>query len=174
METRIVNYKGYVISTEEGKENGLFFRNPFQKVSFDAYYDESVLSAWKYLKDIKNPIRRLYEILIGNGNIVKNIEKWSKDCDWGGFNANILCFPIYFKREYRKLVAHSCEGGNIQKIASYGYESEFNMCSGECDMEKTVIHLKNGKTIRIKRKEQYHFTYEHIVKEIIDTGAIKK
>lgn len=173
MENRVVNYKGYVISTEEGKEKGLFFRNPLQKVSFDAYYDDPILSAWKYIKDIENPIRRLYEILIGNGNIVRNIKEWSENCDWGGFNANIICFPIYFKREYRKLVAHSCESDNIQKIVSYGYESEFNMCAGECDMEKTVIHLKNGKNIRIKRKEQYHFTYEHIIKKIIDTGIIK-
>lgn len=28
MENRVVNYKGYVISTEEGTEKGLFFRNP--------------------------------------------------------------------------------------------------------------------------------------------------
>lgn len=170
MENQVVNYKGYVISTENGMEKGLFFRNPLQKVYFDAYYNESVLSAWKYLNDIKNPIRRLYEILIGNGNIVKNIKKWSERCDWGGFNGNILCSPIYFHREYRKLVAHSCEDDNIQKIISYGYESEFNMCSGGCDVEKTIIHLKNRKNIRIKRKNQYHFTYAHIVKEIIDTG----
>lgn len=174
METRVVNYKGYVISTEEGKERGLFFRSPLQKVSFDAYYDTPVLSAWKYLNDIKSPIRRLYEILIGNGNIVRNIKKWSENCDWDGFNGNILCCPIYFKREYRKLIAYSCGDDNIQKIVSYGYESEFNMCSGECDVEKTVIRLKNGKTMRIKRTEQYHFTYEHIVKKIIDTGVVQE
>lgn len=173
MENRVVNYKGYVISTEEGTEKGVFFRNPLQKVSFDAHYDDLILSAWKYIKDIENPIRRLYEILIGNGNIVRNIKEWSKNCDWGGCNANILCFPIYFKREYRKLVAYSCESGNIQKIVSYGYESKFNMCAGKCDMEKTVIHLKNRKPIRIKLKEQYHFTYEHIIKEIIDIGIIE-
>ena len=174
MKNSVINYKGFVISTEEGEEKGIFFRNPLQKADFDAYYDRPIFSAWKYLNDIKNPIRRLYEILIGNGNIVKNIKSWSEDMNWGGFNGNILCFPIYFKREYRKLTAHCCASGNIAKIESYGYESEFNSCGGDCHIEKTVIHLSNGKSIRIKRKEQYHFTYEYIVKEIIDTDIIQK
>ena len=74
MENRIVNYNGYVISTEESIEKGIFFRNPIQKVFFDAYYmDESKISAWKYLHDIKKTIRKLYEILIGNKNIIKII-----------------------------------------------------------------------------------------------------
>lgn len=118
-------------------------------------------------------IRRVYEILIGNGKIVKNIKDWSENMNWGGFNGNILCFPIYFKKQYRKLNAVSCNGDNIQEIVSYGYESEFNTCSGDCVMEKTVVYMKNGKKIKIKRKEQYHFTYEHIIKDAIDTGIIQ-
>ena len=39
-------------------------------------------------------------------------------------------------------------------------------------IEKT--EMKNGKKIRIKRGEAYHFTYEHIVKEIIDTGVVEE
>lgn len=174
MKNRVVNYKGYVISTEEGIEIGLFLRNPLQKVDFDAYYDDSKMSAWKYLNDLKNPFRRIFEFLIGNGNIVKNINDWSNDVDWGGFIGNILCCPVYFKREFRKLNAISSGDDNIQEIHSYGYESEFNFCSGHCDIEKTVIKLKNGKKIKIKRNKQYHFTYEHLVKEIIDTGVVEK
>lgn len=172
MENKVVNYKGYVISTKEGTENGLFFRNLLQKVNFDAYYDDPKMSAWKYLHDIKNPFRRLFEILIGNGNIVKNIKEWSNDVDWGGFTGNILCCPIYFKRKYRQLNAVSSGDDNIQEINSYGYEGEFEICAGYCDMEKTVIKMKNGKKIKIKRGESYHFTYEHVVKEIIDTGVV--
>ena len=172
MKNRVVNYKGYVISTEEGIEKGIFFRNPLQKVEFDAYCDEPILSAWKYLDDIKNPIRRIYEIVIGNKNIVHNITKWSKDMNWAGFTANIICFPIYFKREYRKLRAISSNKNNIKEIVSYGYESEFNMCGGNCDVEYTTIKLRNGKVMKFKRNEQYHFTYEYKVKEIIDTGNV--
>lgn len=173
MKNRVINYKGYVISTEEGTERGIFFRNPLQKVEFDAYCDEPILSAWKYLDDIKNPIRRIYEILIGNSEVVRNVNKWSKDMNWAGFSANIICFPIYFKREYRKLRAVSGNKTNIQEIVSYGYESEFNMCGGHCDVEYTTMKLRNGKVMKFKRNEQYHFTYEHKVKEIIDTGSIK-
>lgn len=131
----VENFKGYIISTEEGIEKGIFFRNPLQKVYFDAYEDEPILSAWEYLDRIKNPIRRIYEILIGNGKIVKNIEEWSKDMSWGGFTGNILCSPIYFKRRYRKLKAipdgsnNNNNNNNIQEINSYGYESEFNSCA---------------------------------------------
>lgn len=145
MDNRVVNYKGYIINTEEGTEKGLFFRSPIQKVRFDAYYDRPKMSAWKYLHDIKNPLRRIFEILIGNGIIVKNIKEWSKESDWGGFTGNILCCPIYFKREYRRLNAVSSGSDDIQKINSYGYESEFETCSGNCNMEKTVIKMKNGK-----------------------------
>ena len=172
MTNRVINYKEYVISAEEGEENGIFFRTPLQKVFFDAYYGEPI-SAWKYLNDIKNPIRRLYEILIGNGDIVKNIQKWSANINWGGFDGHIICSPIYFKRKYRKLTAHSCTNNNISKIKSYGYEGKFNAVAGACHVEKTVIHLSNGKTIKLKRKGKYYFTYTHIVEEIIDTGAVQ-
>lgn len=172
MENKVENYKGYVISTEEGTERGLFFRNPLQRVNFDAYYDEPKMSAWKYLSNIKNPIRRTFEILIGNGNIVKNISEWSNDANWGGFTGNILCFPIYFKRVYRRLKAVSSGNDDIQEINSYGYESEYEICNGHCDREKSVIELKNGKKIKIKRNGSYHFTYGHLVKEIIDTGVV--
>ena len=40
-------------------------------------------------------------------------------------------------------------------------------------MEKTIITLKNGKKMHITRYESYHFTYEHIIKKIIEKGAIK-
>ena len=174
MENRVVNYKGYVISTEKGAEKGLFFRNPLQKVSFDAYNDEPKMSAWKYLHDIKNPFKKVFEFLIGNGNIVKNIKEWSNDADWGGFTGNILCCPIYFKREYRRLNAVSSGSDDIQEINSYGYAGENEICAGYCKTEKTVIKMKNGKKIRIKRDESYHFTYEHLIKEIIDTSVVSE
>lgn len=170
MENRIINYKDYVISTEEGTEKRLFFRSPLQKIEFNTYAEDSKHSAWKYFDDIQNPIRRLYEFLIGNRDIVKNIKGWTENENWFGFHGNILCLPFYFKRDYRKLKAISTSNNNIQEIRSYGYESEFNICGGDCDIERTSIKMKNGKTIKIKRNESYYFTYEHIIKDIIDTG----
>ena len=170
----VVNYNNYVITTTEGTEKGLFFRNPIQKVTFDAYFDRSNFSAWAYLNKIKNPIRRFYEILIGNRQIIKNIDEWSKDYDWAGFTANILCFPIYFKREYRTLSASSTDTNtNIQSIKSYGYESEFNFCAGDCALEKTIIKLKTRKKLKFKKNEQYHFTYRQVIERILDDGLSK-
>ena len=91
---RATVYKNHLITVEEGIQFGIFFRNPIQKVSFDAYYcDIPRISAWTYKNKLKNPIRRLYEIIIGNKNIVDNIEEWSQSIDWAGFNANVLMSP---------------------------------------------------------------------------------
>ena len=174
METKVFIHKGYVISTEESVERGIFFRNPIQKVDFDAYYCTSKFSASEFAKKIKNPIRKIYEILIGNGNTVKFIDDWLKDIDFGGFRGNILTCPIYFKRDYRKLIAQSCNNEAIKKIESYGYTSEYSICSGECLVERTKFHLKNGKTLHIRKTGSYYYTYAHIVKDIIDSGNIEK
>ena len=93
--------------------------------------------------------------------------------DWAGFTANVLCSPVYFEKEYRKLRAISGGKNNIQDIKSYGFESPFNMCAGACDIEFTIIKLKNGKVLRLKRTGTYHFTYRHIIKDIIDTEHLK-
>ena len=79
-----------------------------------------------------------------------------------------MCCPIYFKREYRKLKALSVNEDNIQSIVSYGYEGEYNDCAGNCVVEKTIIILKNGKRIKKKIRGSYKYTYERMVKEIID------
>ena len=168
MKNSIINYKRYVITVEEGVEKGIFFRSPIQNVFFDAYYPDAPISAYTFIKNIKNPIRRLYEIIIGNKHAVDNVTEWENECNWGGFDGNIICLPIYFKRTYRKLTAYSCNDENIESIESYGYESEFDYCAGHCAVEYTTIRLRTGKTIRIKRRESFHFTYSHIVEKIID------
>ena len=174
METSVTNYRDYVITTKSGVERGIFFRSPIQSVGYDGYSWQSKFSPWNYMEAIKNPIRRLYEILIGNGNIVKNIKNWAREPNFGGFRGNIICFPIYFKRDYRSLLAESTGTGNIKKIKSYGYESEYCTCGGECKVEKTKVWLKNGKVIHLRENELFHYTYLHIVKDIIDSGEIKK
>lgn len=174
MKIRTTIHNNHVITTEEGTQFGIFFRNPIQNISFDAYYgDMEKVSAWKYMEKIRNPIRRLYEILIGNKNIVDHIEKWAQNMDWGGFNANVLMSPIYFSREYRRLKAVSSSANDvIQKMVSYGYEGPYNYCSGACHIERTRITLKNGKRIRLKMKDYFHYTYEHIVEGMLSTGKI--
>lgn len=173
MEVNITNYKGYIITTEEGEEKGIFFRNPLQKVLFDTC-GYGNFSAYEYSNRIKNPIRRFYEILIGNRKTLKELQKFLNRVDCAGFFGNKLCSPIYFQRKYRKLTAVYADDGNpsITEIRSYGYESEFNYCDGACHLERTKVSLKNGKVMRLKAREYFHFTFKHIVEEVIDTGVI--
>ena len=115
------------------------------------------------------------EVLKGNRNIVSNIEKWAEEDngDWAGFNANVLCLPVYFNRVFRRLEAISQSlDTNIQAIKSYGYESQFNKCGGSCEIEKTVFELKNGKKININTPESFDYTYKHKVEKIIDSDNV--
>ena len=167
------NYKHFVINTEEGVERGVFFRNPIQKITFDIWAEKRLFNANYYLRKVKNPFFRFFEKMKGNSNIINNIEKWSENDEWTGFLANILCFPIYFERGYRKLTAKSASNDtNIQSIKSYGYESPYNTCNGNCVVEKTVIILKNGKKIKTETPGNYNFTYRFKVKKIIDSDNI--
>jgi len=173
-ETIIKNYKNFVIKTEEGNEKGLFFRNPIQKVDFGTW-DEDEFNAYTYLSKIENPLFRLKEILIGNSNIVNNIKQWGEEDngDWAGFRANVLCFPVYFSRVFRRLEAISQSSDtNIQAIKSYGYESQYNKCGGSCVIERTVFDLKNGKRLNSSKSESFQYTYGFKIEEIIDSDNV--
>lgn len=174
-ENNITNYKDYVITTSDNMIKGIFFRNPIQPIEMDTWADEEFYSAWAYLNKLKgNKFRRFWEKFLGNKMVVDNIEKWSENMDWGGCKVNILAKPIYFHRQQRKLTAICTNPNcNIQKIESYGYESEWNVCGGACVVEKTIITLKTGEKIHIKRNDYYHFTYEHVIREIIEKGVIE-
>ena len=167
-------YKDYTIITEEGVQKGIFFRSPFQMAFFDAYYGDMPFDAYTYAKKIKNPIRRFYEILIGNKNIVKSIGRLLDNIDWAGFDARIVVCPIYFKRRYRRLRAYTPNKDmTVREIKSYGYEFGFELAAGDCHIEKTKIYIRDGNVITTTKKDQYHYTYRHVVKEeIIDTGNV--
>ena len=172
--TETYNNGKYAISTQSGIEHGIFFRNPIQKVYFDLYfyYEDnpfSVYSGPDYIERLENPLRRLYEILIGNKEVINNIEDYLKDENCSGFKANILCSPIYFKRAYRATKVISCDTSNIVKgIYSYGYESEFETVAGGCEVEETKITLRNAKSIKYRMTKKYHYTYSHVMKNLLD------
>lgn len=174
MEQHSTSYKDYFIITEEGTEKGIFFRSPLQKIFFDAYYGDMKFNAFEYAKAIKNPIRRFYEILIGNKDIVNNINRLLDRGDWAGFDAYVIVSPIYFKRRYRKLRAYTPNKDlTVKEIKSYGYELGFEFCAGECHIEKTKIFMRDGNVITSKRNDKYNYTYMHVVKqEIIDVGNV--
>lgn len=167
MENRITNYKSYTIHTQSRYKRGVFFRNPRQKIYYNAMCDGADISG--YLEKIKNPLRRLYEICLGNRDVMHNLGKWMNELDFAGCTIYAIRCPIYFKRKTRTLTAvDNSNKRNIAEIQSSGYESEFNYCDGDCEIERTKIKCKSGKTIRIVNKGQFHYTYAHIVEEIID------
>lgn len=160
----------YTIYTEEGVEHGIFFRSPIQKISYDAYYGtDKKTSAYIYQKAINNSrIRRIYETLIGNGNIVKNLGEWLDNLDFGGFNANKLCSPVYFSRKYRSLRAVSTDPATpFTLIKSHGYESQYNICHGACHIERTVFKFRNGRKNKLIVRKSYRFTYGHIITKLL-------
>ena len=174
-ETRLIDYKSFVITViEDDVQKGLFFRNPIQKIFFDACGYSDSQSAQRYAKKVKNPIRRIYEILIGNGKIIKNIDSYFDDIEFGGFDANIICPPIYFKRKYRKLHAINTDNTcNIKEIKAFGYENPFNFFHGKCEKEVTTIITSNNKKMKLKeRKGEYKFTYAYEIKNLIDKHSI--
>lgn len=175
-EVHVTNYKDYTITTVDTTEKGIFFRSPIQAMDKDVYAENEFYSAWAYLNQLRaSKFKRFYEKFLGNKKVVDNIEEWSENMDWGGCKVNILASPIYFNRKMRKLTAICTNPNcNIQKIESYGYESQWEVCSGACVIERTVITLKGGSKIHVKHRDYYHFTYEHIVKDILKTEDIYK
>ena len=173
-EIQLHNYPNFIITTKEGTGYGIFFRSPIQKKHYDTYvFEKKSTSAWDYMAKIKNKLRYFYEFIIGNRNILKHINEWSEDDCWAGFDANYLCSPIYFKREYRYLHAQATNPDlNIQEVKSYGYEGPFNYCSGACKIERTTITLKTGKKIKLKNTERYKYTYSHIVSKIMEGNVV--
>ena len=171
---RSITYNDYLITEEQGTQFGIFFRSPIKKIYFNAYYcNNPTISAYVYKDRLKKSIHRLYEIIIGNKDIVDNIEEWSQNNNWAGFYANTLISPIYFSRNYRRLKTVSSNPNNtIRKVVSYGYEGPYNYCFGACHIERTRIILKNGKRIRLKVKDRFRYTYTHIIEEMISSSNI--
>ncbi len=172
----VTNHNAYTIITKEYREYGIFFRSPIQKVYYDTYCNNP-LSAYAFAnRVVKSNIYALYQMLIGNGKILKQLPDMVDRVDWAGFEANKLCFPIYFSRNCRtlKCILNDPEGieNNILSVSSYGFEEHWETVSGGCKLERTKVKLKSGKTIRRKRSNSYHYTFAHVIKELIATGNI--
>lgn len=168
VETKKTEY--YESIEMRGAEKGIFLRSPLKKIEFcDGFdwEDKSKQDVYTYSNKIQNPVRRLYEICIGNGTIVKELNEWMKDCDFAGFTGNIICCPIYFKREFRELHLKSNTDSMIKEIISKGYENEFELCNGGCEKEKTLIKFNNKRKSKFTTKEHYQYTYSHICEELL-------
>lgn len=170
---KIEKEEGFIITTNTGVARGLFFRLPVQTLDLE-YWIKGKRSLTRYTEVIKNPTRRIFEILIGNGSVIKNINKWEEEQDFGGVRIRTLCLPFYFKRNFRQLKAISTNKNSaIERIISYGYDDEFVYVSGECIKEKTKIIPRSGKIWNVVRKDTYQYTYRNMVKQILKAGAFE-
>lgn len=175
---KISFYKGFAISTSEGQQKGIFFRRPILAISVGVYDGNPCgVTIESFIRSVKkNKFNSFIQrSILKNGNVIDHLNEWMEDMSFAGVKINIFCSPIYFKRDFRKLSAVYVgeEDTLIDKIDSFGYESEFNNCSGKCDTEHTIIHFKSGKSIKEKRNGEYHFTYRHIIKDMIDEQYVK-
>ena len=168
----------YVITTDEGKEYGIFFRSPIMKYELDAYYlEDEDRNAYYYLDRINNKKRyKILQIILGNKSMVNNINTWAASDDWAGCVINKLTSPIYFSRNYNELTlrpygANCPLVGGITFIHSKGYHYNNTFCAGHCIKETTIIKIKTkgiDDTEKIIKRKCYHFTYSHIIKEFLD------
>ena len=167
-------YDDYLMVCEEGTEVGIFFRSPIQVATFMDYItlEGSGFDIGRYINEIKNPIRRVFETLLGNKDVVNTLLHDDDIADV--YKINVLCSPLYFRRRYRKLECNartdSCKG-TIGSIRSYGYDTKFEAwCAGVTHSEKTHIRFKHNlvkKTkIRIKKKS-YRYTYKHVIEDVM-------
>ena len=169
----ILKNENVTIEHAEGIETGLFFRKPIQRVQIttDSYGNESRSgyhhSVYIYMKRCKNPIRKLYEYILGNKESIRQIILNQDDISFYGVKVNVLCSPIYFSRRFRSLKAISENPRSLVfGVESKGYESNFNLVSGACVVEKSTIDYADGHAEKQVSKGKYDLTYPYSVKEM--------
>lgn len=172
-ETQTTYYSDFKITSEKGIEHGLFFRDPLSKKILVVNYKNCDTDAFQYIAKIKNPLFRLAQYLLGNRQVILNIEYMQSDETYFT-NINILRSPVYFKRNYRRTEAiNRNENGCISSIISHGICNED--CEATCVKEKTITTFFNGRAeVCILRNRAHCFTHLFNIAKIIsaDKGRI--
>jgi hypothetical protein len=168
VDVKKLGVNGYIIS-EEGKEYGLFFRSPIQKVmaSYDPYYmGEGDVNAFEIkAKYDTNRLYRFWQNLLGNKHAFKMFGHEADDIDVIGRKIKVLTSPIYLSRPYRRTKAIGSGSCAFKKVVSYGFEGYKNNVSGSCDTEKTRIVFKDGTRTTVVKHNDYYYTYKHVIED---------
>lgn len=163
--------KNYYLSSDRGIHKGIFFRKPIQRVNLNVYGDGSFSGAdhfiYNYMRKLKNPLFRCYQYILGNRKRIKSIKDHIDDVSFYGADVNILCSPIYFKREYRELNLVCPNHPGIARIHAYGYESPFETVTGNCVKEVAKIYHTDGSVSRRVSYQTYDLTYTHRALEFV-------
>lgn len=163
--------ENYYLSSDRGIHKGIFFRKPIQKVNLNVYGDGSFSGydhlIYNYIRKLKNPLFKLYQYILGNKKAIQGIKENIDDMSFYGTSVNILCSPIYFKREYRELNLVCPNHPGIARIHAYGYESPFETVAGKCAKEVAKIYYTSGLVSEVISYQTYDLTYTHRALEFV-------
>jgi hypothetical protein len=129
---------------------GIFFQNPLQKLEINFYGPYT--KGERKLTFIDRFINR------------KRIKQAEKE-DWDSIVVKVLTLPIYFTRYQRKSIYKFNKHITLDKIISYGWEPYDNSCGGAAEKEITKFYFKDGTTLKVVNKEEFKYTYRHIIEE---------
>lgn len=149
--------KQYHHTKFNGIQQGIFFRSPFQQFDIDLY-DGHISWLWK---PWQNPL--LFICNLGKNKQYRNII--NNGYNAAGIRVRTITSPIYFKRKIRTAIVEFIDHPIYQSISVFGEEPYKNRCSGACIVEKTIFTLRSGKKVKYKRYGNFHYWYEHILKE---------
>lgn len=161
------NKKLIAISTliVEGKEHGIFFRNPIQTVTKDSYSGECY--HWR-----DTALFKVIPFLLNIFTWFKCKKWFENDEDLAGIKVKELCSPIYFTRDVRRATHFINDHPAIQEIDVYGWEPYKNSCGGAAEKEIAVFIFKNGKKKKMVTKESFNYFYNHVIKDMITTNLV--
>lgn len=177
----MIDKKRFHVEERQFIQKGIFLRSPIQKIetSTDSDLVNWKSSSWETIKVLHEKSFRGFILRFVNPEIVKKgrlYKKWKFITkEWGaeGFSCNFIVSPIYTSRIVRSLdVVAINPDEKILELHSWGYESEFNDCAGQCEKEFTRI-LKNTYkgnkwfSFQSNNGKSYQYIYQHKVEEII-------
>lgn len=177
IESKIYDNENYTIYTEEYVESGIFFQNPIQERTFDTDpFEDNHFDFYDFqAKWNGSVVFRFIHTLLGNKKQMDAIrEGGGLPYDVCGVNLRTFVSPIYTKREGRSLNMYAKNLLlEIQEIHSSGYELPYTRVSGDCHVETTQMTTRTDRKLKYKYGKQYHFTYAHIVKDLLNSLVVK-
>ena len=149
------------IQTEK-EEYGIFYRGFIKKESCD-YYSFDGMSPSRGIGLIEKSW-----ILKKLNPYYKKIKQEIKNGEYDGFYLKTICFPFFFKGIVRRARHIFTDHPSIKEIIVKGVELPKETCSGSCLWEKTKIIFHKHRTQKITKRENYHYYYNHIIKDLFN------
>jgi predicted house-cleaning noncanonical NTP pyrophosphatase (MazG superfamily) len=169
-----------VFISEQGVKRGFFYQGFLYKLAHELPWgwgaEEHYFTTW-----YERAKKWVFPLLI-NLDVVKAYKECERKYNTpndherlpDGLMVRIFRNPFTTTRTFRKMKAIFPQNHPIDFIESFGYEDNWEECSGHCVKEITKIHFKNGRTDKIVKYKSYHYIYEHIIQEEFCNGMTSK